>query len=89
MPDLDTDSYYDDSALDDKPDTDLLIVNAEFNWGKLLSNEEKEKFHLHRKRMLKDKGKGKRTPLTDMSGPSINELQDFYLTDINLTIKKV
>lgn len=83
------DSYYDETALDEKPDVDVFISNAEFNWGKLLNNEEKEKLHAHRKRILKDKGKGKRTPQTDASVPGSNEPHDFYLTDINLTIKKV
>lgn len=70
----------------------LVVRDGKFNWGKLLSNDERRQLHSRKLRSVKDKGKGKKssTSRADQQQPDDdNILRDFYLENLNLNIEKV
>lgn len=93
LPDLDLELYYENEYLNENPDTELLIKDGEFNWGKMLTKKEKEMLHSNRRQI--NKGKGKRMPSSPLrgSGEPSGEINDepsiFNLSDINLNVEKV
>lgn len=66
-----------------------------FNWGKMLTNKERETLHANRRQI--NKGKGKRMPSSPLRGISgsggetatEDEPSIFHLHQVNLIIKKV
>lgn len=89
---MDLETYYETDLLNENPDAELFIKDGEFNWGKMLTNKEKEMLHLRRRHTFK--GKGKRMPASPLRGEtSTNENEEseslFYLSGINLIVKKV
>lgn len=82
LEDLDLEVFYHGAIL--TQNSDILIKNAIFNWGRELTHDEKLKLHAAQK--SKGKGKGKKTLRSDPIQP---EDTVFCLYDINLKIRKV
>lgn len=90
LPDLIWTEYY-DRTLVEETGYSLVVRDGKFNWGKLLSNDERRQLHSRQLRSVKDKGKGKKssTSRADQQQPDDdNILRDFYLENLNLNIEK-
>lgn len=91
LPNLDMDQYYDASVISES-NYGLVIKGGEFNWGKLLTAEERTRLHsTSRRRNVKDKGVGKKSSKTlegSESQPEELAPSDFYLREINVCIRK-
>ncbi|XP_018573016.1 multidrug resistance-associated protein 7 [Anoplophora glabripennis] len=97
IPDLDLEHFYSRRLLDECDDnTEIVIREGGFDWGKELSRAEKMRLHaLNEKTSVKGKGKGKRSALTidkrkSFESHIVEEGEDggFRLHRLNFKIRK-
>lgn len=94
LPDLDLDQFYHNELLDDN--SEIVIRDGSFNWGRELTTEQKLQLHDMKSRKIhKNKGKGKKSLALDRlsDGMEENIIEEehgaiFMLTGINFHIKK-
>ncbi|XP_044256061.1 ATP-binding cassette sub-family C member 10 [Tribolium madens] len=84
LEDLDLEVFYNETMLETDQNSDIVIKNGIFNWGRELTSEEKNRLHLASKQ-TKGKGKGKRTLRSDPIEP---EEALFCLYEINFNVRK-
>lgn len=76
--------------MEDNTNLDIVIKDGEFNWGRTLTSEEKQRLHSVKRRPVKDRGIGKRSKSSE-STPEENseEISEFCLSGVNFSINKV
>lgn len=91
LPDLDLNSYYDKTIIEDNKNLDIVVNHGEFTWNKALTPEEKQKLHAIKQKVHKDRGIGKRSKSNSESSPeeTVEQVQEFCLNDINFSVNKV
>lgn len=87
---MNLETYYDQSVFDEYIPYDIILKDASFNWGKVLSSEQIEKIHAVKRKLIKNKGKRKDGAKSDQAQNADLDVQArFYLNNLNLSIKKV